>query len=290
MEKHPHYVKARDDQRRDGQNHRVGAECGEFVGRPLQQRESQKGKEQSDGQAAGVAHEYFLFAFGASEYVVVEKLYQHSEAGERQHGEDRLADHQERCAVDDERRARKPGCEAVDSVDEVDGVDHIYHDKYRQRNAEPWRDMTQADDAVEVVDIHSGSDEQHGAEYLHDKLGAVAHSDQVVGHSGEVHEQQRAQSERYGLGVDAHHVFHVGVAHEYRHAEKQRHAEQDHRREGYAAKAGHGAAVDLALVGHVEQFATVRHQKNLRNQYSRKEDAQQRRQEAADNPGGHISV
>ena len=190
-----HHIEAGDYERRVGQHEHVGHTGCHAVGKAPAHLQAEDAEHHADGQAARVAHEYLTSAFGVAEHVIIEERHEHAEGGEGEYGVDVFMRHQEYHSVEQHRHAAQPGGQAVDAVNQVDGVDDEHHGKHRKRPSRPCGYVIYKEQAVQVVNPHSGGNHHHPAGYLHHELRAVTDAYQVIGHAHKIEHQDGTETE-----------------------------------------------------------------------------------------------
>lgn len=262
----------------DGEYEKIFGGVGSLVGAEVEHRHGEKGEDGADGERAGVAHEYLRMVGGVAEDVVVEEWHEGAECGSGEHRVDVFSCLIEDIAVIGEGDGAESGGETVDAVDEVDGIDHEDCQKDGGGDSEPGVDSAYAKESEEVADVETRHGDERSGYDLEDEFAAIAHSDEVVGDSGEIHQHQGADEEedRHNSLVELH-------AHdEYLRAEvdgeHDADGEDEGGEEGDAAETGHSPLMDFAFVDFVEKLAAEGYEEHFGDYESR----QHRREREAD--------
>ena len=199
------------DQRRIGVRVRVEAHKAEV--------DYQKAQDVAQRQAAGIAHEQLVPFLGVAEHVVNPERNQDAQGGQGQEGVDVLADPDVHPGQHGQRDAAQSGSQPVDPVDQVDGVGDVHNEKEGERNAQPGRQVVDAEESTQGMNPVAAEDQQQGRQDLDQELPAVPHPDQVVLHPDEVeehgphHPEQKlveGARERQVLDGEAHQVTETG--------------------------------------------------------------------------------
>lgn len=137
----------------------------------------------------------FFLLKGIAEHIVVEKRHERPQPGKRQQTELRATQHIEDDRIEYHGYSTQSRGKPVDAVDEVQGIDDVDHQDYRHQIGYNHIDFFKSEHPVERHQPNAGSREKNGGDNLADKFGAVLHSDEVVGHSDQIHHHKRAESE-----------------------------------------------------------------------------------------------
>ena len=247
LQRHTHHVEHRDEQQRDGDEHLL---LSTILGshRAHQTLYAHVGTHITEEKAACIAHEYLHSSHFAKDIEAPED-HQRADDGCIERGNWLTLDEQHCVGRQDEYA--QPGRQTIDAVDEIDGV---YDDKYyphRQQITCPERNVVQTKDAIEVADDKIAQRKDEGSNRLNDELVGRFHAIAVVDVSYQIYQQCAA---RHGNRRHAEHVFLASA----KHAHLRSHKESHHggRHEYHSAKAWHGNAMHLALVGKVEILET----------------------------------
>lgn len=248
-----HHIEAGDYERRVGQHKHIGHTGCHAVRKAPAHLQAEDAEHHADGKASRVAHEYLPATFGVAEHVIIEERHEHAEGGEGEDGVDVFMRHQEYHSVEQHRHAAQPGGQTVDAVNQVDGVDDEHHGKHRDRPSRPCGYVIYKEQAVQVVNPHSGGNHHHPAGYLHHELRAVTDAYQVIGHAYQIEHHDGAETESQGTAFRHDLAQPVAVSQKLADPDGKRDREEHHRLEGYPPETGYGSLMDLAFVGHVEK-------------------------------------
>lgn len=263
---HPQHIEAGNHQHGEGHHQRL-RHVAHTHHAAHAETDGQNCENQTDGEAAAVAHENLAPVFGFAEDIEIEEDGQRAQGRCGHHGKQFVEPQHKETAEEEKGHHAQPRRQAVDAVNQVDGVDDEDNEQHRQRIGHPLRQLVHAKEAVQVVEIYSRSHDETGTEELEEELHPVAHPHEVVGDAYHIKKHDGAQQRRH-LRLRCHrHAVHVDRQRMQPH--QQGHAQNDGRGESQTAQARHNAAVHLAGIDHIEQSLLKGNQDDLRNHQRR---------------------
>lgn len=240
------HIEARNDEQRADQ-HPVFVVKRRHVGVVHGELDEQEGQHVAQRQTARVAHEDFLLVPFAQEKIEIEIGDEHPHEP-RNHdavNPKLLADEAEQIAA--QRDERETGCQSVDSVNQVESIDNQNDDENRQQTARHGRQLMNAGQSVEVVEVETAEGQQGRSQDLDRKLHLGVEPNHVVDdangvdNDGSHHDRIRPKAHPQRSCT-----FHIVERKDAKHEGKE-HAGQ----EGYAAEAGYRVPMHLAGVGQI---------------------------------------
>lgn len=240
------HVEAGNDEQRAYQ-HPVFAVKWRYIGVVHTELDEQKCQHVAQCQTTGIAHENLLLVTFAKEKIEIEIGYEHPHEP-RNHdavNPKLLADEAEQIAA--QRDERETGCQSVDSVNQVESIDNQNDDENRQQTARHGRQLMNAGQSVEVVEVETAEGQQGRSQDLDRKLHLGVEPNHVVDdangvdNDGSHHDRIRPKAHPQRSCT-----FHIVERKDAKHEGKE-HAGQ----EGYAAEAGYRVPMHLAGVGQI---------------------------------------
>ena len=270
---HPHHVQTRHQQHAERNQYRTALHHQQHIRRVHTIFYDEKAQDESQRQAARVAHENLAPHVRISEHVVREERDDYPHAHERQHGITPQLQVHEHHAEHHQRHHAQSRSQSVDAVNQVHRIRDEHHQQHGERNPHLRRNQVDAEQPVEIVDIQSRKRKHRRRDNLHEEFLAVAHPHQVVGNAQHV-EQRQSPHQEEELTQQRLRPFHRDrpVARDQAHRREDREREQDDREKRHPAQARHRPFVDFPFVRFVEQPFAQRNNQNVRNDDSSQDD------------------
>ena len=146
---HPDDVEHRDEHRRETDDQHFTGE--EDVGL-TSHIDEQETDEITQRQTARITHEDLLAPLDVAKDIVVPEGQQDAEHAERHDHEEILGTHHRRQTQREQGHRTDARGQTIDTVDEVDGIRDIDHHEHRERDTHPDRNLSQPEQAGEIVD------------------------------------------------------------------------------------------------------------------------------------------
>ena len=170
---HTYDIQQRDHQERERYDNGAG-NSRVFDGIVLPELYGEDSQQQSYCQRARVAHEYLAPAPHLAEDVEVEERHQSAQGRRRQQCIQPPLKHHKHEAESDEGYDAQPRRQPVDAVNEVQGVDDVDYPQHRERHGHINRQIVDAEQPVQVVEVQPRRHNQNGAQHLEEELDSVA--------------------------------------------------------------------------------------------------------------------
>lgn len=251
-EEYAHDIETRDHHRGKCQDEGIGVGLDLMADRE-QQLDAVDAEDETERQTARVAHEDLLAVVGLAEYVEVEEREQYAERGKGHGGIDVVSQVDEGATVKERCGNTQSRSKAVYTVDQVDRVDEEYDREDRKRVGHHLRQFVDTQQTVEVVDPYAARDQQHATKDLGHEFGSVFYTDQIVGNTDDIQQEQGAEFKRHLDGT----LLNAGQEHIRIDldvdSEDQDDAEEDDGVEGQTAQTRYGTLMDFAFVVIVEK-------------------------------------
>ena len=178
------------------------------------------------------------------------------------------------------------GGQAVDTVNQIDGIHREDQNANRQHHPHRHRNLMDAQEAIEVVDIEIGQGQEAGYDHLHDELHPRPQAEDIVDKSRHVDDRD-AHAEEDAPGADCDLVALAGVRPDQQcHDGGYKHTGQ----ERYASQPGYGILVYFPGTWGIIKFPLPAERKYLWNHDESAGGTHQEGEQADQNVCQHILV
>lgn len=227
--------------------------------------DGQQAQDETECQTTGIAHENLMLLLCIAEYIVTEEWNQDTYTDKGQEAIHPQSFNRKGNTEHHQGYRTQTGSQTVDTVDQVDGIGHKHHEQYRKGHTDETRDFSNAEEAIEIVDIQTGCRNQEGRHNLYQELAAVAYTYQVIADTHHIEQGQAChQGQHLRNNIGAEETFAIRTAKQEETCHK--HTKHNHREKAHTTQTRDGTVVHFTFIGKVEEILVESHHKDTGNE------------------------